>query len=428
MAAVDDSSDTGATPPPPAAEPKADEKPLAMPDQQPRWADPVFRFGLGAGFALLAVGIACYATSLIASTVSILIICSGLGIILGAFGSTAVINYKGFVIAGVAAISVALLFVVSNEMRESLLRIEIDGEVSGARLELHGDNPFPGADHGRRFEFYVLGRSVAGDRQRFALYVTLPEDAGNAERRTIEFECIPGTAILSQIGSGGTLHWSLDAKNGLLKNVEGRSIPSGPCVDAGGDRRMNVGLDLIGSAHAQDGNIPQLLADLDSDSATIRRDARDKLAAMGQAAVVPMMEHWEAQPDNYRVALGISVALTEFLRNHKRDRKAVSALLTEAHLRLLAAAAGDADRSLRIYASEFLYDLGDKRVVPIATALFPRASDDGRYQLIFVISGAVPELDAGERQALEGTLEGWQGTVGQDTSTLISDVLADLAR
>ena len=70
MAAVDDSSDAGANPPPAAAKPEADDKPPAMPDQQPRWADPIFRAGLIVGSALFVIGIVCQALNLIAPTLS----------------------------------------------------------------------------------------------------------------------------------------------------------------------------------------------------------------------------------------------------------------------------------------------------------------------------------------------------------------------
>ncbi len=427
MAAVDEPSDADATPPP-AAEPEAAEKPPAMPDQQPRWADPIFRSGLIVGAALFAIGIICQALNLIAPTLSILVICSGLGIIFGAFGSTAVINYKGFVIAGVAAVSIALLLVVDWVMRESLLKLEIDGDVRGARLALFGDTAFPGADHGQRFEFYIVGRSVSGDRDRLTLVVTPPVGGERARNgRTIEFECIPSTAITRFVGSGRTLQWRFDADREVLVGVEGKTIQSGPCRDDETDGPGFASLNLVGTAHAQEGSIPQFLTDLESDSATVRRDARENLAAIGEAAVTPMMDFWASRPNSYQVRVGVSAALAEFLRAHKGDRKSVSARLTETHLRLLAEAAGDPDRNLRIHASEFLYDLGDERVVPIAAEVFPGASDDGRYNLIVVIRGAVPELDAGERQALAETLRGWEGMVGPRTRELIADVMGELA-
>jgi hypothetical protein len=424
MAAVDDSSDAGAAPAPPAAE----TKPPAMPDQQPRWADPIFRAGLIVGSALFVIGLLCQALNLIAPTVSILVICSGLGIIFGAFGSTAVINYKGVVIAGVAAIAVALLLVVDWVMRESLVRLEVDGDVKGARLELFGDSAYPGADHsGRRFEFFIIGREITKDR--LSLVVTLPaaemERSGRSGSREIVFDCIPSTAITRYIGGGKTLQWRFDAGREVLTGVDGATIKSGPCFDDE-DTPSFASLGLVSTAMAQDANIDTLLADLESESAAVRREARLALAAMGEPAIVPMMDYWQSRPDSYPVKLGVSTALTEILRGRKGDRRAIAALLTGNHIRLLAAAAGDPDRNLRIYASEFLYDLGDKRIVPIAAAIFPGASDDGRYNLVVVIRGAVPDLDADERQALAETLKGWQGMVGPNTQKLIAEVMGDL--
>lgn len=428
MAAVDDSSDAGATPPPPAANPEAGDRPPAMPDQQPRWADPIFRAGLIVGSALFVIGILCQTFNLIAPTLSILVICSGLGIIFGAFGSTAVINYKGVVIAGVAAVSVALLLVVDWVMRESLVRLEVDGDVKGARVELFGDTAYPGADHGgRRFEFFIIGREITKDR--LSLVVTLPaaemERSGRSGSREIAFDCIPSTAITRYIGGGKTLQWRFDAGREVLTGVDGATIRSGPCFEDT-DTPSFASFGLVGVAMAQEGNVDALIADLESESAAVRREARIALAAIGEPAVVPMMDYWESRPGSYPVRLGVSTALTEFLRGHKGDRRSIAALLTDSHLRLLAAAAGDPDRTLRIYASEFLYDLGDPRVVPIAIELFPGATDDGRYNLIVVIRGAVPDLGAEERRQLAETLKVWQGMVGPNTQKLIAAVMGDL--
>jgi hypothetical protein len=428
MAAVDDSSDAGATPPPPAASPEGGDRPPPMPDQQPRWADPIFRAGLIVGSALFVIGILCQTFNLIAPTLSILVICSGLGIIFGAFGSTAVINYKGVVIAGVAAVSVALLLVVDWVMRESLVRLEVDGDVKGARVELFGDTAYPGADHGgRRFEFFIIGREITKDR--LSLVVTLPaaemERSRRGGSREIAFDCIPSTAITRYIGGGKTLQWRFDAGREVLTGVDGATIRSGPCFEDT-DTPSFASFGLVGVAMAQDGNVDALIADLESESAAVRREARIALAAIGEPAVVPMMDYWESRPSSYPIRLGVSTALTEFLRGHKGDRRSIAALLTDSHLRLLAAAAGDPDRTLRIYASEFLYDLGDPRVVPIAIELFPGATDDGRYNLIVVIRGAVPDLGAEERRQLAETLKDWQGMVGPNTQKLIAGVMGDL--
>jgi hypothetical protein len=427
MVAGDDSSGDGpAADGHPPAEP-ADAQP-SMPPQQPRWSEPIFRAGLVVGSGLFLVGVACQTLNLIAPTVSILIICSGLGIIFGAFGSTAVINYKGFVVAGVAAIAIVLLLIVDYVMRESIVRLEVDGDVRGARLELFGDTTYPGADHdGRLFEFFIVGREITKDR--LSLIVTLPmpaADRSGGDPSEITFDCIPSTAITHYIGSGKTLQWRFDKERGLLIGVDGRTVQSGPCPEQGATGptfALGDGLSLVGSAVAQDQDIDKLLNDLQSDSAAVRRDARMTLSSLGQAAVPPMMTYWEQNPASDRVRLGVSVALTEFLRGHKDQRQAVSALLTDSQLRFLAIAATDPDRTLRIYAAEFLFDLGDTRIVSIAESLFSDASDDGRYNLVLIIRGAVPDLSPPEKTVLAGTLRGWQAMVGPNTQELIASVM-----
>ena len=375
--------------------PRPTTKPPAMPDQQPRWADPIFRAGLMVGSALFVIGIFCQTLNLIAPTLSILIICSGLGIIFGAFGSTAVINYKGVVIAGVAAIAVALLLVVDWVMRESLVRLEVDGDVKGARLELFGDEAYPGADHGgRRFEFFIIGREITKDR--LSLIVTLP--AAEMERSGAERRARDLLRLHPEHGDHPLHRRRQDAAMALRRRPRGadrrrrRDDQERPVLRRRGYAELRVARpgrrgDGAGRRYRRAPRRSRIRVPPPSGA---RRGI--ELAELGEDAVVPMMNYWQSHPDSYPVRLGVSTALTEILRGPKGDRRDIAALLTDSHLQLLAAAAGDPDRNLRIYASEFLYDLGDKRVVPIAAGLFPGASDDGRYNLIVVIRGAVPDL------------------------------------
>ena len=429
MGSGDESSGSATPRDEPARAEPAPAAPAMLP-QQPRWSEPIFRAGLVVGVGLFLVGVACETFNLIAPTVAILIICSGLGIVFGAFGSTAVINYKGFVVAGVAALAIGLLLIVDYVMRESLVRVEVDGDVKGARLELFGDTTYPGADHdGRLFEFFIVGRQITKDRLSLIVTLPMPPDATEGEPPEVAFDCIPSTAITRFIGSGKILQWRFDRHDEILTGVDGHTIHSGPCGENGGPTpgfALDKSPSLIGSAYAQDGDVAALLDDLQSDSAAVRRDARIKLSSLGMAAVGPMMAYWQQNPDSYRVRLGVSVALTEFLRGNKDQRQAVSALLTDPQLRFLATAATDSDRTLRIYASEFLFDLGDPRIVPVAEDLFTGASDDGRYNLVLIIRGAVPDLSSSDKTALASTLRGWQAMVGPKTQELIASVMNSL--
>jgi len=56
---------------------------------QAMWKEPVFLAGILVGIGLLLVGMLCASFAPIPPTVSFLVLCSGLGILFGAFGSTA---------------------------------------------------------------------------------------------------------------------------------------------------------------------------------------------------------------------------------------------------------------------------------------------------------------------------------------------------
>jgi len=89
-------------------------------------------------------------------------------------------------------------------------------------------------------------------------------------------------------------------------------------------------------------------------------------------------------------------------------------------------AAVDPDRTIRIYASEFLYDLADPRVVQIALDLLASASEDGRYNLILVIEGAYKYLPTDQRSAVAGRLREFRPKVGSRTQELIDRVLSGI--
>jgi len=94
------------------------------------------------------------------------------------------------------------------------------------------------------------------------------------------------------------------------------------------------------------------------------------------------------------------------------------------HLELLTQAAGDPDRTIRIYASEFLYTLGDRRALPAVQRVFPQTTEDGKYNLVVVLKGVSPVLSTTERSSMNESLRSWRPTVGQTTRTQIDGLLA----
>jgi hypothetical protein len=64
--------------------------------------------------------------------------------------------------------------------------------------------------------------------------------------------------------------------------------------------------------------------------------------------------------------------------------------------------------------------------VRIAARLFEAAGEDGRYNLIVVMGGAVPNLSEVDKAALRKTLQGWEALVGPNTDKLIASIVNEI--
>ncbi|RJF89773.1 HEAT repeat domain-containing protein [Oleomonas cavernae] len=242
------------------------------------------------------------------------------------------------------------------------------------------------------------------------------------------FECVSKAEVEPYLGSGKILQWRFDRRAGALIGEGVRKIADvGPCQ--GGSRPLSPfvwqgDFSLISTAIADPAiNFADILDDLESDSTTVRREARSLLYQEGMKAIPPMLERLKERKDSYRVRLGVAVALTEYMREHKSERREIAKLIDDQSLEVLCQMAGDEDRTVRVFASEFLYDLGDPRAVKIALELIRTASENGKYNLILVIHGAYPDLKEADRAALALSFNGLRSDVGPRTQELIDKVL-----
>jgi hypothetical protein len=171
---------------------------------------------------------------------------------------------------------------------------------------------------------------------------------------------------------------------------------------AAGWRKLLPGMAALAQAARPEPSpeVHAAIQNLTDEDAVVRRSARATLANGSVAAVPSILEAMRAKPENYRVQLGGSVALTEMLRRNKADADAIARTLNGAEDRaLLLEAAGAKDRTLRIYASEFLYDLGDPQVSRQAIDLAAKADDENaRYNWLLVAQGGWHKLGPAQKQ------------------------------
>ncbi|GAB2853302.1 hypothetical protein GCM10027277_22120 [Pseudoduganella ginsengisoli] len=404
-------------------------------------AGPLFKFGLAVGFALIALGMVAIKLVLLNSVVAILVICAGLGIILGAFGSVVTISIpiQSVTVVGVAGITVFLFSMLLDRLAERYVRVTIGGDIVDAQVEFVGDRNYLGAFQKSEhfYDFIIFGSEIK--RPYLSLYIT------TADKREFLFECISRDAISPQLASGSTLSWRFYKEKGILINsMDNKRIADiGQCREAAAQQASWVqsGLALLtawlpaayaqpaGSAkpQAQNRSYSPYFEQFTSGTSHVRRSARTSLAEEGLPAVEPLLSNFAEGHDNYQTRLGTVVTLTEMIRKNKSMRPEIIGRLSEDDIRRLTDAVADEDKTIRVYASEFLYELGDPRTIDAVQRIYHHASEDGRYNLLLVLKGAIPYSNAMQKREAALFASRIRAEAPPRTSALAQSV-ADMAR
>lgn len=388
-------------------------------------AGPIFRYGLGVGLGLVLFGALCMYQGITTQPIAKLLVSAGLGIVLGAFGAGALLKLpQGITVMGVAALAVLLFQMLQNNPTESYVKVTISGDVQETQVDFVGERSYLGAFQKaeRFYRFIVFGNELS--HSVMSLYITT-----TADHREFIFDCIKKDLIAAHMASGGTVSWRFNKAKGELLNATDDSLVAkvGSCRNAG-QASLHFP-DLISSAHAQPSfDAKPIIQQLESESGYVRRNARTTLARMGTSAVAPILESMRKQPTDYRTRLGLVVALAEMMREHKAERQKIAGMMSQADLAWLAQAATDEDRTIRIYASEFLYDLGDPRTVQEVKKQFPTAGDDGRFNLLLSLQGTVPYLNAAQKTDVAKFASSIKPEVGPQTNKLADTLVQQTAK
>ena len=141
----------------------------------------------------------------------------GLGLCLGALGSTATVKYKGAVITGAAALALVLSWAFAANTERVVMGI-IEGS-RGAKevIMLAPKSLFIARE--RDTEDYTF---VAYERELNSKYITLRLAFSNG---TPEFRCISRSALYEALGSPDRLLWQFDRDGGRLTDLSsGKSV------------------------------------------------------------------------------------------------------------------------------------------------------------------------------------------------------------
>lgn len=375
-------------------------------------------------------------------TMKNLLLSSGLAIVLAAFGGQA--NYKsnGVIIAGSAAIAFIFFtymeyskrYDVPTFVRGYIANVKDGKSMVDVVRQSHFLGRFPTGEN--QYEFVAFKRDMdqLNDSQDVVVEIAETSEPDNKDVFNIPFRC-----LAMWMGSGKNIGWYYDKFKGTLrefnaggphiaerKGDEGTSSVtlskcSGPALQTAavdsGQNAIPPSL-FVSSAFAGEdisvtttADISRLLPGLQSEDADTRRVTRSSLSLVQPQDVAILLQHARDNRGNYRAELGVSVALTEMLRRDKAIREKI--VLTEADIEMLLNFATSDDRTLRIYAGEFLYDLGRPQVTKQALKRLEtkpaNASadwDNALYNLLFISQDGWAGLTAEEKAVMQLYLKG----------------------
>ncbi|WP_105386385.1 hypothetical protein [Neorhizobium alkalisoli] len=384
-----------------------------------------------------------------------LLLSAGIAIILAAFGGQATLRGKVFILAGVAALAVVLTWFLEHQ-RSSDIQRDIDTIAARGKDYARGyvrDVPAPPTKVSLVFgESVIVSTTISrpdlfsfavfGDQTKEVEYASLRLEPPDEETAPLVTIGIPVSCIELGMGASRPLDWSVRKAGETWEVIDQRQServvgrwggrradPCAPQVASGGRGLSFTGLlSVVSNAFAQQSSPNQMSAhvdlaktgaDLKSDVTEVRRAARNTLSSARPEQVPAIVELLNADPDVYRTKLGVAVALTEMLRRNKEQGPIISPLLSSENRNALLDLAGDPDRTVRIYATEFLFDLGDPEVTKLAIARAASTqNNDARYNWVLAAQDGWRRLDPVAKQALKTDLDAAYEQSGERTKQL----------
>jgi len=356
-----------------------------------------------------------------------------LGIILAAFGSQATVRVGRIIMAGAAGISVGLFLILLNsedDRNEFVLgHIEhVDANKYAPFMRFSKDifgkiTPNVRNPNNSRFEFIIFRHEIDGP------ILTVEFARKDDVERYPEFQ-IKRQEIESKIGLPNRVFWKFNEDEGTIVDLEDdrevarwsgrvRELAESSQKES---RDSGFVFGFVNTALAQPApaDVGSILQALKSDNVAIRRAARKELSNVPPSYIPSIMDTLRGEFNIYRTQLGIAVALTEMLRRDKNLAGEISDELEQEDIDLLVQMAGHQDRTLRIYATEFLFDLGDPRSVAPAVRLAAGTDNaDERYNLLFLTQSGLMALDDESRKSFQSSIGQIGSNSGQDTQELI---------
>jgi len=356
------------------------------------------------------------------SLLSSLMTCVGFGVVLASFGARAGGSWAGWTVTGAGALAIALFLLLQHYQPSPPFykKGQLRGDFSKiADLRIIDDQPM--------YQYR--------DRTTQSIKFVLLDTTFHSTRLSIQVDTTetgPGREFFELFGDANAIHsrylsetgesdrqiqWTFDYNRRVVSDgpdiifkeqdtLQEHLIPTSRT----GFLRWRPAIDMQIATAAFAENAPNaqsstavadLVSRLKSDDTSIRRNARNDLAALGPSAVGPMMSALRANSSDYRIRLGILYGLSEILRRHPDQRSAISSALTDEDFPVLVAGASDDDKTIRIQAAEFLYLLQDPRAVPASVEAARDTPDPNKAtNQLYIVRQSGQSLDAPQKRKI----------------------------
>jgi hypothetical protein len=254
------------------------------------------------------------------------------------------------------------------------------------------------------------------------------------DKDSISYGDISTSDVFKRLGYEEPIQWIISSDKSQLfaKSGTGSRILLKDLNDPSAGKRTGVlpVPHLISSSVAQPSEecgqqVRNLEASLTSEDAEVRRASRQATSQLGPCIVKPLMSILAQNPSNYRIMLGVSVALVQMLRDNKDKRVSISGMLTDDDFKKLVGIAVHNDRTFRIYALEFLYDPGSPSSIDAILAAateIERANfknENGAFNLALIATNVSQNAKPEDRAKLVNFFSRWQRRVGAKTDEQI---------
>jgi len=404
----------------------------------PQKPNVVFGTAIAVGLLLIFMPTGFHSYFAVNGVQSNLVLCVGTALILVAFGGQANVRIGKIIMVGAAGVTLGLFIYLQYISRNLFLQGRIDdfdfGVYQSLNISLKNQINVLGRivqdnDEVKHsyYDFVIFKQDIDSPMIEVTLTKRPTRDDPAKKERLLR---VPVGDIETFFGQHQRLIWELREEDHGPESVLTLYDPSGNKTVA--REQVTAGTlpivrtltapRLTASAFAQQSsgiNVQLMLERLQAEDTPTRRDARDALSQAPLDSIPIIMQTFREEFSNYQVKLGICVALAEMLRADKSRADAISAKLTDDDLNRLLDAAGDPDRTVRVYAGEFLFDLGSTRTTKLA---IPRAAvtsdDNARYDWLFVSQDGWRKLSPKDKAALAGPLDRAKRESGQRTLQL----------